>query len=110
MINMANLPQSKEFSGKGGVESVARGKAQLSNPAYSMAAQIMISRGYNGLGTAASREAYASKNMLSNKILANNGMELQSGGTYRQASAEKARNAVNAAEMGDKLISKGITR
>lgn len=110
MVNMANLPLGKEFSLKGGVESIGRGKAKVSDPAYSMAAQIMISRGYNGLGAAVSREAYANKNMLSNKVLANNGVELQADGSYRQVSAEKARNAVNAAEMGDKIVSKGISR
>ena len=26
MVNMANLPQGKEFSWKGGVKSIARGK------------------------------------------------------------------------------------
>ena len=48
--------------------------------------------------------------MLSNKILANNGLELQADGSYRQVSAEKARAAVNAAEAGAQIISKGLTR
>ncbi len=65
MVNMANLPQGKEFSWKGGVESIAREKAKSSDPALSLAAQILISRGYNGLGSSVSHEADAHKNMLS---------------------------------------------
>ena len=68
MVNMANLPQGKEFSLKGGVESIARGKAKSSDAALSLAAQILISRGYNGLGSSVSHEADAHKNMLSNKF------------------------------------------
>ena len=45
MVNMANLPQGKEFSWKGGVKSIARGKERSSDPALSLAAQILISRG-----------------------------------------------------------------
>lgn len=74
MVNMANLPQGKEFSLKGGVKSIARGKERSSDPALSLAAQVLISRGYNGLGSSVSHEADAHKNMLSNKILANNGL------------------------------------
>ena len=110
MVNMANLPQGKEFSWKGGVKSIARGKERSSDPALSLAAQILISRGYNGLGSSVSHKADAHKNMLSNKILANNGLELQADGSYRQVSAEKARAAVNADETGAQIISKGLTR
>ena len=110
MVNMANVPQGKEFSWKGGVKSIARGKEKSSDPALSPAAQILISRGYNGLGSSVSHEADAHKNMLSNKILADNGLELQADGSYRQVSAEKARAAVNAAETGAQIISKGLTR
>ena len=63
MVNMANLPQGKEFSWKGGVKSIARGKERSSDPALSLAAQILISRGYNGLGSSVSHEADAHKNI-----------------------------------------------
>lgn len=111
MVNMDKLPQGREFAQKGGVNSIARNATHESEPAYSLAAQILMSRGYNGLGTNFSRQAYAQKNFLANKILASNGVELQGDGTYRQFPQEKARQIVNNAEMSGNIISsKGITR
>ena len=111
MVNMDKLPEGTEFAKKGGVQSIARNATRESEPAYTLAAQILMSRGYRGLATDVAYNADASKSMLSAKVLANNGVELQSDGSYRKVSAEKARQLVNNIEMGRNVISsKGITR
>ncbi len=111
MVNMDKLPEGTEFAKKGGVNSIARSTTHESEPAYTLAAQILMSRGYRGWATDVAYKADASKSMLSAKVLANNGVELQSDGSYRKVSAEKARQLVNNIEMGRNVISsKGITR
>ena len=73
MVNMANLPQGKEFSLEGGVKSIGRGSEKTYTPEHSLVAEILISRGFNGLGSAEARQADASKSLLSAKILASGG-------------------------------------
>ena len=60
MVNMANLPQGKEFSLEGGVKSIGRGSEKTYTPEHSLVAEILISRGFNGLGSAEARQADAS--------------------------------------------------
>lgn len=112
MVNMANLPQGKEFSLKGGVESIARGKAKSSDAALSLAAQILISRGINALAFGVERQANPEKSPLYNAVLANNGADLGEGTTHVH-SPEKTYAAVKEAEMMENVtmksfISKGL--
>lgn len=112
MVNMANLPQGKEFSLKGGVESIARGKAKSSDPALSLATLILISRGINALAFGVERQANPEKSPLYNAVLANNGADLGEGTTHVH-SPEKTYAAVKEAEMMENVtmksfISKGL--
>ena len=112
MVNMANLPQGKEFSLKGGVESIARGKAKSLDPALSLATLILISRGINALAFGVERQANPEKSPLYNAVLANNGADLGEGTTHVH-SPEKTYAAVKEAEMMENVtmksfISKGL--
>ena len=118
MVNMANLPQGKEFSLKGGVESIARGKAKSLDPvksldpALSLATLILISRCINALAFGVERQANPEKSPLYNAVLANNGADLGEGTTHVH-SPEKTYAAVKEAEMMENVtmksfISKGL--
>jgi len=110
MVNMANLPQGREFSTEGGVKSIGRGSVKNVSPEHSLVAEILISRGVKGLGNVETRQTDATRSLLGAKVLASGGEELQSS-SYRQVSAEKALQAVKAAEMSDNLVRhKGIER
>ena len=100
MVNMANLPQGKEFSLEGGVKSIGRGSEKTYPPEHSLVAEILISRGFNGLGSADARQADASKSLLSAKILASGGKDL-GGANTKAHSPEKALQAAQTAEMSN---------
>lgn len=112
MVNKANLPQGKEFSLRGGVESIARNVTRKPKPAYFLAAKILISRGINPLAFGVERQANPEKSPLYNAVLANNGADLGEGTTHVH-SPEKTYAAVKEAEMMENVtmksfISKGL--
>ena len=110
MVNMDKLPEGTKFAAKGGVGSIGRDTTHKSDPVYSLAAQILMSRGYRNLGTNVAYRADASKNMLSAKVLASNGLELQADGSYRQVSSERARRIVNSIEVSGVISKNEISR
>lgn len=112
MVDKANLLQGKEFSLKGGVQSIARNVTRESEQAYFLAAKILISRGVNALAFGVERQANPEKSPLYNAVLANNGADLGEGTTHVH-SPEKTYAAVKEAEMMKNVtmksfISKGL--
>lgn len=112
MVNMDKLPEGTEFAKKGGVQSIARNATRESEPAYFLAAKILISRGVNALAFGVERQANPEKSPLYNAVLANNGADLGEGTTHVH-SPEKTYAAVKEAEMMKNVtmksfISKGL--
>ena len=67
---------------------------------HSLVAEILISRGFYGLGSAEARQADASKSLLSAKILASGGKDL-GGANTKAHSPEKALQAAQTVEMSN---------
>ncbi len=98
MVNKDNLPEGTEFLKKGGVNSISRNKIRETEPAYFLAAKILISRGVNALAFGVERQANPEKSPLYNAVLAHDGVNLGEGKTQAH-SPEKAYAAVKEAEV-----------
>ena len=107
MVNMSKLPEGTKFAAKGGVGSIGRDTTHKSDPAYSLAAQILISRGINALAFGAEHQANAEKSPLYNAVLAHNGADLGDGKTQMH-SPEKTYAAVKEAEMMKNITMKSF--